>query len=127
MKSSILPSRILVLLAASCLVWVAILSLAFMSLAGRNVTAGWICAGALFFAILVWTLVMAAEFRSAVETVPCVDDQDFYELNPPTSPLPGASLREASRRGFRSVRRFLPAQTRPMPRRRARAERPEIR
>jgi hypothetical protein len=41
LKTSFLPSKILVLLGGACLVWIGILSLAFMLLTGKGIAAGW--------------------------------------------------------------------------------------
>lgn len=122
--SNYLPSRILILLAASCVMWIGVLSLAFMSFLGTDVTVGWICAGGLFFALAVWIAVMASEFRSAVEDAPAATANEADDGI--TSPLPrlkGTEDRSAGR--FRwSGRRFLPVSGRPSPRRLVRAERP---
>lgn len=69
MITSFLPSKILILLVAACLVWIGILSLAFLAFSGMAVSSGWIVAGALFFAVLAWILVMFREIRGAV-TIP---------------------------------------------------------
>lgn len=124
LMSKYLPSRILILLAASCLMWIGVLSLAFMSFMGKNVTAGWICAGALFFALAVWIVVMASEFRSAVEEKPLTARRDIDDGI--TSPLPRLKDMEARSVGrfCWSGRRFLPVSGRPVPRRLVRAERP---
>jgi hypothetical protein len=127
LKASFLPSRILILVVASCIVWIGLLSLAFMTFTGTDVTVGWICAAALFFALVVWTLVMAGEFRSAVETSPCRDEEEFDQFNMITSPLPGTGLGEISRRTSMGIRRFLPAAKRPLPRRACRTARPASR
>lgn len=122
--SKYLPSKILILLAASCLVWIGILALAFMSLTGTDVTAGWICAGALFFALVVWVAVMSSEFRSAemVESIPCARDED--------AGITGTLSRRRTIGEDRTVRsrltgrRILPISNRPISRRLSRAERP---
>lgn len=65
LKTSFLPSKILILLGGACLAWIGILSLAFMLLAGKGVAAGWIVAGALFLGLAVWVVVMFREFLHA--------------------------------------------------------------
>ncbi len=53
----------LILLAAACMVWLVILTLAFLIFTGTGVTAGWIFAGALVLAISVWVAVICLQFR----------------------------------------------------------------
>ncbi len=69
----ILPSKVLIVLLASCLLWVGGISLAVMWFAGTSVTIGWIVAGALVLALLVWLAVMFHEIRHAVELRATVD------------------------------------------------------
>lgn len=52
-------------LVGACLAWIGLLSVAFLVLTGFGVTTGWIVAGALFFSLVVWTVVMGGEFRNA--------------------------------------------------------------
>ena len=81
-------------------------------------------AGALFLALVVWTVIMASEFRSAVEHPLQVIEDDSADSPGLTSPLPCQLQRRELMRGFWSGRRFLPVAKRPKPRRRNRAERP---
>ena len=74
LKTSFLPSKILVLLGGACLVWIGILSLAFMLLTGKGIAAGWIFAGALFLALTVWVVVMFREFLHAMGWPSALDD-----------------------------------------------------
>ena len=74
LKTSFLPSKILVLLGGACLVWIGILSLAFMLLTGKGIAAGWIFAGALFLALTVWVIVMFKEFIHAMGWPGALDD-----------------------------------------------------
>lgn len=122
--SKFLPSKILTLLAASCVVWIGILTLAFMSFTGTDVTAGWICAGALFFALVVWIAVMASEFRSAemAESIACPGEDDFGVTG--TLPRLKGAGSGSSIRGRLTGRRILPVSSRPISRRLSRAERP---
>lgn len=55
----------LILLAGACLAWIGLLSVAFIAFTGLGFGAGWVFAGALVFALVVWSLVMAGEFRNA--------------------------------------------------------------
>lgn len=66
--TSFIPSKILILLVAACLVWVGIISLAVAVFSG-SVSFGWVVAGAIVLAVMAWLLVMAREIRGAV-TVP---------------------------------------------------------
>lgn len=72
----------LILLAAACLVWVAILTGAFMAFSGSGVGAGWIFAGALVLALAVWVVVMFREFLHALgwPEVFQEDEEDEYDL-----------------------------------------------
>lgn len=127
LNSPILPSKVLILLAVACLVWIGILSLAFMSFMGSDVTVGWIFAGALFLALVVWIVVMAGEFRSAMEDRSAGDDDgSFGDFEGSTAPLPRAAtlIRGGIDRIAWQGRRFLPVSSRPSPRRLSRAERP---
>ena len=62
-----MPSKVLILLVAACLVWVGLLSMAFMALSGTAASTGFIVAGALVFAVVAWVLVMVREFRDSVQ------------------------------------------------------------
>lgn len=55
----------LFVLAGACLAWIGLLSVAFLVFTGLGMSTGWMVAGALFFALVVWTLVMSGEFRNA--------------------------------------------------------------
>lgn len=66
MSTSFLPSKTLILLVAACLVWIGILSVAFLAFSGMSLSSGWIVAGALFFAVVAWVLVMFREIRGAI-------------------------------------------------------------
>lgn len=65
LKASLLPSKMLILLASACLAWVGLLSVAFLAFTGLGFGAAWVFAGALLFALMVWALVMGSEFRNA--------------------------------------------------------------
>lgn len=67
LKFPLLPSKVLVLLTAACLVWIGLLSLAFVFVMGTGASAGWIVAGLLFCALLVWAVVMRGEYRNAID------------------------------------------------------------
>lgn len=66
MSTPFLPSKTLILLVAACLVWIGILSVAFLAFSGMSVSSGWIVAGALLFAVVAWVLVMFREVRGAI-------------------------------------------------------------
>jgi hypothetical protein len=66
LKSSILPSKMLILLAGTCLGWIGLISLAIVAFAGSGVSIGWIVAGALVMALAVWLVILWSEFRQAV-------------------------------------------------------------
>jgi hypothetical protein len=65
--ASILPPKVLILVGATCLVWITIFSLAFVNLSGLALSNAWLMAGALVFASAAWVLVMIREIRDAVE------------------------------------------------------------
>jgi hypothetical protein len=71
--NSIQPSKVLIVLLASCLFWAGGISLVVMWFAGTTVTTGWIVAGALVLALLVWLAVMSHEIRHAIELRAAVD------------------------------------------------------
>ena len=56
-----------ILIAAACLVWIALFSVSFVNLSGLAVSNGWLMAVALVFAAAAWVLVMVREIRDAVE------------------------------------------------------------
>ena len=60
----LLKSKVLILLAAACMVWLVILKLAFLVFTGSGVTAGWIFAGALVLAMSVWMAVIWLPFHA---------------------------------------------------------------
>lgn len=60
-----MPSKVLILLVASCLVWIGMIALAVLALSGIPFSSGWIAAGALFFAIAAWIIVMFREMRES--------------------------------------------------------------
>lgn len=88
LKASLLPSKMLILLAGACLAWVGLLSVAFLAFTGLGLGAAWVFAGALMFALVVWALVMGGEFRNAAMTRASAfsDDDDVV-----TGPLPRRS------------------------------------
>jgi hypothetical protein len=99
LSGSFLPFKVLILLAAACLAWIGLLSLAVVFLMGNGASAGWICAGALFLALVVWTVVMAGEYRSAIELPEGYESEDFVACEfPPhgktTSMLPRIAARD---------------------------------
>jgi membrane protein YdbS with pleckstrin-like domain len=73
LMNTIQPSKVLIVLLASCLFWIGGISLAVMWFAGTSVTTGWIVAGALVLALLVWLAVMSHEIRHAMELRIAVD------------------------------------------------------
>lgn len=66
----------MILLAAACLVWIALLSLGIVWLMGMGISAGWIIAGALLFALVVWIVVMAGEFHNAIDLTGDFESED---------------------------------------------------
>ena len=108
LKASLLPSKMLILLAGACLGWIGLLATAFMAFTGSGVTAAWIFAGALLFALIVWTVVMAGEFRGArlLRSSPLSLEGGAPA---PTSPLPRRGLEfSRTRQRLTFVRRFQP-------------------
>jgi uncharacterized protein (DUF58 family) len=79
----------LILLAATCLAWVGILSLAFMVFTGSGIAAGWIFAGALIAALAVWVVLMIREFQFSPRVTEAFDDEnDDLELELARDPAP---------------------------------------
>ncbi len=98
----------LILLAASCLAWVGILSLAFMVCTGSGIAAGWIFAGALIAALAVWVALMIREFQfSPRVTEAFQDENDELELQLARHPIPVRSgFRRIGLQIFSGRRRF---------------------
>jgi type VI protein secretion system component VasK len=59
--------KVLIVLVATCLFWIAALSLAVVAFAGAAVFTGWIIAGALLLALMVSLFVVFREVRRAPE------------------------------------------------------------
>lgn len=55
------------LLLAACLAWIGGISMVVAMFLGKGVSTGWIVAGALVFAMVVWLAVMFREVRRAIE------------------------------------------------------------
>jgi hypothetical protein len=97
LNNPLLPSKMLILLAATCLAWVGILSLAFMAFTGSGISAGWIFAGALIAGLAVWVALMFREIQNAPRAAESFDDEnDDIDLQL-------GSQHAASRFGFRRV------------------------
>lgn len=98
----------LILLAATCLAWVGILSLAFMAFTGSGISAGWIFAGALFAALAVWVVLMLRELQHAPRVAESFDDDnDELELQLARKSVPVRSgFRRIGLQIFSGRRRF---------------------
>lgn len=57
----------LIVLVAACFAWIGVLSLAAVTFLGTAASTGWIIAGALLLALVIWLVVMAREIRQATE------------------------------------------------------------
>ena len=57
----------LILLVAACLVWIALLSMAFLAFSGTVAPTGFIVAGALLGATVAWVLIMIREIRDSIK------------------------------------------------------------
>jgi len=57
----------LILLVVSCLAWIGIISCGVALFLGSGIPVGWIVAGILLLATLIWVAVMFREFRDAIE------------------------------------------------------------
>ncbi len=93
LTSSFQPSRILILLLASCFIWIGAIALAIVCFMGTSVTTGCIIAGGLVIALAVWVIVMAGEIRHAVNY------SDHFELErtvPKPTPAEGSGVFVAS-------------------------------
>lgn len=99
----------LILLAGASLGWIGLLATAFMAFTGSGVTAAWIFAGALVFALIVWTVVMAGEFRGARLLRSTTLSIEGEAPAAPTSPLPRRGLEfSRTRQRLTFARRFQP-------------------
>jgi hypothetical protein len=67
LKASLMPPKMLIVLASACGVWIALISGAVACFAGTGLSAAWICGGVLVLALAVWTLVMVGEYRNAID------------------------------------------------------------
>lgn len=65
--ASLQPSKVLILLVASCLMWIGLLSLAVAFFLGATGGTVWIVAGALLIAFCLGVAVMVNEFRCAID------------------------------------------------------------
>jgi fatty acid desaturase len=65
--TSFRPSKLLILLVVSCLLWIGIISFAITLFTGSGLSAVWIIAGVLLLATLIWVVVMFREFQNAIE------------------------------------------------------------
>jgi hypothetical protein len=66
----------LILLAATCLAWVGILSLVFMAFTGSGIAAGWIFAGALIAALAVWVVLIIKELQLSPRVAESFEDEN---------------------------------------------------
>lgn len=94
LTTSIQPAKVLIVLLASCLLWVSGISLAVIGFAGSSVSIGWIVVGALVLALLVWLVVMSREILRTFE-VPDYFAADAFE----NAFTPVARNRQAGIRG----------------------------
>lgn len=62
-----MPSKVLVVIVAACLIWIGLISLAIVLVSGASISVGWIIAGVLALAGVVWGLVMMREIRDAIK------------------------------------------------------------
>ena len=62
-----MPPKMLILLLAACLVWIVVLSIAFLAMSGTAASTGFIVAGSLVGAAVAWVLVMIREIRDAIQ------------------------------------------------------------
>ena len=67
MNVSLKPSKLLILLVASSLAWIGVLTLAAVELFGIEVSTGWIIAGAMMLGLVAMVLVIFKEVRRAIE------------------------------------------------------------
>jgi hypothetical protein len=70
------PSKILIVLAISCLAWIGAISFAVVYFLGTAVSTGWIIGGILFVALAVWVVVMLREIRNAIELPNSLSNSD---------------------------------------------------
>ncbi len=107
----------LILLVAACLVWIGLLSLAFVIFSGTAVSAGWIVAGALVSAVVVWVLVMLREIRNAIK-LPDFSaygkrDESLETIEKSTVTRPGLGIADRTFTGRRGLMPNRSHKTRP--------------
>lgn len=109
-----LPSKVFVLLAAACLGWIGLLSLAFVFFMGTGVSAGWIFAGALVLALAIWAVVMFGEFRRAIDLTQAAEPDVLEDcelqsaLDAMSASAPSGTAEEGTDRAFLLDRRHKP-------------------
>lgn len=101
LKTSLLPSKTLLLFAAACLVWLVLISAVVMCFTGIASPAGWIFAGALFGAMLLAVLMVSREYRNAIELV---ETDAVPGMRRGETPFGAGVTREAFGRGSRGSR-----------------------
>ena len=67
MNVSLKPSKLLIVLVASSLAWIGVLTLATVTFSGIAVSTGWLIAGAMLLALMAMVLVIFKEVRRAIE------------------------------------------------------------
>lgn len=95
----------LFVLGSACMAWIGLLSVSFLVLTGLGVTTAWVVAGALFFSLVVWTIVMGGEFRNA--------SMERSGANRRTDSITGPLPRRAKSRTYRL--RYIRPQARRLP------------
>lgn len=117
----------MIVFAVACLVWIGLLSLALVWFMGTGIGVGWIIAGALCCALVVWIIVMSGEFRNAVDVPEGHEEMDFADIESlaaskssldlfTTTPADILIFEAAARRGMEESKRLrllVKAQTTP--------------
>jgi hypothetical protein len=77
--ASFQPSKVLILLAASCLLWIALLALGASYFFGATAGTAWIVASALSVSLVLGVGVMANEIRCAIDLPDSFDEESEWE------------------------------------------------
>lgn len=101
----------MILLLAACLVWVGILSTAYVLISGTKIAAAWVVGGGLICAIIAWVLVMFREIHDAIQLPDFFaqgnrEDESYDETGESTVARPAIGLAERGMTGRRGMTPF---------------------
>lgn len=95
--ASFQPSKVLILLVASSLLWIALLALGAAFFFGTTAGTAWIVAGALLIALGLGVTVMVNEVRNAIDLPDSFDEEEEWEAAGAREKFPAARKRSGMR------------------------------